>query len=54
MKRKTKTVADHLYAVEVRKYDTRMTIDVVAKNRDQAARKMERCKWEVCSVNMIG
>jgi hypothetical protein len=54
MKRRTYTVSDHLYAVRVQKYDMEITIDVHAKNRNQAAAKMKRCGWEVCWVNMIG
>lgn len=46
----------HLYAVEVTTDGgtTRKTIDVEATNRDQAARKMAKDGFEVCSVNMIG
>lgn len=47
----------HAYEVEVftsvhRK--ERKTFEVHANNRDQAARRLERDGYEVCSVNMVG
>lgn len=44
----------HLYTIDARKGMFSGTVDVEARNRDQAARIAMRHGFEVLSVNMVG
>ena len=44
----------HSYDVECERADERMTFNVWATNRTQAANRVKRDGWEVRSVNMTG
>jgi hypothetical protein len=44
----------HLYTLTVIKDNVRGSVDVEARNRDQAARIAQRAGYEVHDVNMVG
>ena len=45
----------HAYDVEARRGNERATFRrVFAQNRSQAAARVRRDGWDVCSVNMVG
>ncbi len=48
------TAATHLYSVGVKKNGQRLTIEIDANNRTQAASIAVKAGYEVCDMNMVG